>query len=625
VRNLFRLFAVVVATAAAATSSLAVGAGGGATWSQWGLDAQHHSFVDASGQSLDRILASTVYDPFVPQEQADKGGDLNVHYQVPLQRGNDTFMEFKTGTYTPVSPDGSNIATHWNTQIWNERALRFRDGRLTTTWNFQSDWKPEPDNMVGGWEPVFHAVLVGHSIFVPGLGGTVFELDAGTGKLIARINPFGTVIDPNTFVAGPLTADPHGNVLYNALKLNADQSAADSWLVRTGADGGNVTRVSYTTLVPNAPATCFVPFPSATLPWPPSPTATPAPVPCGIQRVGVNVAPAVASDGTIYSVTRADARPSRAGENTSFLVAVNPDLTRKWAASLRDHLDDGCGVLVRIAATDTPEKGACRHGANVGVDPATNQRPAGRVVDQSTSSPTVMPDGSVLYGSYSRYNIARGHLLKFSSTGSFLASYDFGWDSTPAVFQRGGSTHVVIKDNHYDEEAGFYCNPDPNVPVSQVVCASTRVATGPFYITQLNASLAPEWKFQNTNTQSCSRPPDGSLKCVSNHPGGFEWCVNAPAVDENGVVYMNSEDGNVYTVDQSHSGVFTTPRQTLFLQLALGAAYTPISLNEDGVIFTQNDGVLFVVGAGGNSNAGGTHTGAPAPHRVGLDIQHLPI
>lgn len=622
--HLFRLFAVVAASAVAAISSLTVEAGGGATWPQWGLDAQHDSFVDVAGQSLDGIRASMVYDPFVAQEQADKGGDLLAHYQVPLQRDHDVFMEFKTGTYTPISADGSNVATHWNTQIWNERALHFQDGRLTTTWSFQSDWKPEPDDFVGGWEPVFHAVLVGQSIFVPGLGGTVFQLDAGTGQLVTRVNPFGTVIDPNTFVAGPLTADAHGDVLYNVLKLNADESVADSWLVRIGANGG-VSRVSYTALVPDAPATCFVPFPETSLPWPPSPDATPAQVPCGIQRVGINVAPAVAPDGTIYSVSRASVRTNQAGQYTSFLVAVNANLTGKWAASMRDLLNDGCGVLVPIAATDTPEKGACRHGANVGVDPATNQRPAGRVIDQSSASPTVMPDGSVLYGSYSRYNIARGHMLKFSSTGTFLTSYDFGWDTTPAVAQFDGRTHVVIKDNHYDEEAGFYCNADPSVPVSQVVCAATGVPAGPFYITQLNANLVPEWKFQNTNTQSCSRQPDGSLHCVSDHPGGFEWCVNQPAVDAQGVVYMNSEDGNVYTVGQGNSGVFTTPRQSLFLQLALGAAYTPISLDEDGAIFTQNDGVLFVVGAGGNSATGATATPLPSAHRAAPGSQRLPI
>src|SRR5712692_3184891 len=128
--------------------------------------------------------------------------------------------------------------------------------------------------------------------------------------------------------------------------------------------------------------------------------------------------------------------------------------------------------------------------ANFGVDPATNHAGESRVLDQSSSSPTVLPDVSVLYGAYSRYNIARGHLFKFSSTGEFLAAFDFGWDTTPAVFSHDGTCSIVIKDNHYDEEAGFYCNPSGGV--SDIVCDSTGIPAGPFYITQLDANLVPE-------------------------------------------------------------------------------------------------------------------------------------
>src|SRR5438309_8315041 len=35
---------------------------------------------------------------------------------------------------------------------------------------------------------------------------------------------------------------------------------------------------------------------------------------------------------------------------------------------------------------------------------------------------------------------------------------------------------------------------------------------GTFYITQLDPNLQPEWKFENTNTQSCQRNPDRSIR-----------------------------------------------------------------------------------------------------------------
>src|SRR5262249_38207223 len=206
------------------------------------------------------------------------------------------------------------------------------------------------------------------------------------------------------------------------------------WLVEVRPDN-STTMVSYSALIPDAPATCIGRFSNSQLPWPPSPTATPsAQFPCGIVRAGVNVAPAIAPDGTVYTVGRVD-NSARYG----WVVAVNPGLTRKWDTSMRNLFLDGCGVTIPIATSPTPTKGTCRIAAVVAVtsvfDPTTNRPGDGNVLDQSSSSPTVLPDGNVLYGAYTRYNIARGHLIKFNrATGEPMASFDFGWDSTPAVF-----------------------------------------------------------------------------------------------------------------------------------------------------------------------------------------------
>ncbi len=62
-------------------------------------------------------------------------------------------------------------------------------------------------------------------------------------------------------------------------------------------------------------------------------------------------------------------------------------------------------------------------------------------------------------------------------------------------------------------------------------------------------------------------------------------------MDTDGIVYANSEDGFLYAIDRT--GVLC---QKIFLSLTLGAAYTPVSLDETGLIFTQNNGHLFVVG-----------------------------
>jgi hypothetical protein len=80
--------------------------------------------------------------------------------------------------------------------------------------------------------------------------------------------------------------------------------------------------------------------------------------------------------------------------------------------------------------------------------------------------------------------------------------------------------------------------------------------------------------------------------CADDHPNGFEWCINAPAVDVRGDVYVNGEDGRLYVIGQG--GI---ERASVFTNLALGAAYTPLALGPDGRIYTQNDGHLFVVGS----------------------------
>lgn len=572
----------VASPGAAAAHAWAIG------WPQWGQNAAHQGAVATPAQSLQRAIANVTYDPFVDQERTDGGGSILVHYQTPLLVGNAVYMEFKTGTYTPA--DGTNDVTRWNSQIWNERRLQLKGGSLVQAWNFQSDWKPEPANLALGWEPVFHAAVVGGSVYVPGFGGTVFRVDAGSGRQIARVNPFGSTIDPNTYVSGPLVADSRGNVYYNALQLDANQNATGAWLVEVRPDGSSRTQ-TFANLVPGAPTSCVGAFDNTTLPWPPAPGVLPASGPCGIQRPGLNVAPAVGPDGTVYTISRADFN-----ERYSYVVAANPDLSPKWAASMRDRLNDGCGVLVPIAPTSAPAQGACRNGATFGVDPQTNQQPAGRVRDIMSSSPTVLPDGSVLYGAWTRYDTIRGHLFKFSAAGAFQASIDFGYDSTPAVYQQhDGSVHIILKENHYDGEFGTYCNPGSD-SVSQTVCANSGVAQGPFYITQVNASLQVEWRFQNTNTETCTRQPDGSLQCVNDTPQGFEWCVNAPAVDGNGTVYANSEDGFLYSIPQGHHGTFTQFKQRVFMGVALGNAYTPSSISSDGVVFTSDNGRLFAIG-----------------------------
>src|SRR4030095_1566014 len=116
---------------------------------------------------------------------------------------------------------------------------------------------------------------------------TVYKLNRADGSVVARYNPFGPSIDANTYVAGPLTADNAGNIYYNAIKLHPSnpwgKDVVAAWLVKIAVDG-TISKVSCSTLVPNAPAAndpCKVQFANSQLPWPPSPDAVAPTTPCG--------------------------------------------------------------------------------------------------------------------------------------------------------------------------------------------------------------------------------------------------------------------------------------------------------------------------------------------------------
>lgn len=548
----------------------------GQGWTQWGQNPRHTGTVNVAAQRPEVIQGEFLYDPLAEAMREDSNGNLLVHYMAPIVDGQDVFMMTREGDWRScrefLQPCGTAL---WNRMRWNVTRLQWEGGKLTPKWTTDSQWKPAPDTG-SRWEPVFHPVLVGRYIYAPSNAGMVMKIDRESGRVMEQINPFGEE-NPNMYVAGPLTADEQGNLYYNAIQLAPANpwttEVAGAWLVKIGADG-SMARVSFGRMNREAPSTCRQTFSeagnAAPLPWPPSPEAVPPSGPCGRQRPGLNVAPAVGPDGTVYTVSRAHFNASH-----GYLVALDTNLRVKWISSLRDRLNDGCDVSLPPSGT----RGGCRAGATRGVDPTTNTLPAGQVMDLSTASPVVAPDGSILYGAFTGYNHFRGHLMKFSPAGDYLAAYDFGWDTTPAVYPHDGTYSVLLKDNHYG--ATSYCG----------VAAFCLPDEKRFDLVSLNADLKKEWGFRSTNTQACERLPDGTTRCET-QPEGFEWCVNMVAVDRNGVMYANSEDGNLYAVDRNGKLV-----GNLFLKVAIGAAYTPLAIGGDGRIYTQNAGSLFVVGA----------------------------
>lgn len=566
------------------------------SWTQLGQNAAHTGGACAPAQGFTSVLASVTFDPFVAQEVLDaevQNGHaaLNVHFQAPLVSGDDVYLETKGGTYTgcttfltdaqgftiPQSSDGGPCGQDaWDSQVWSEAYYHWESGALVKVASFDSDWKPLPGALVV-WEPLFHSALDGSVLWVPGAGGTVYQVDRATMLKRAQVNPFGSTIDPNTFVAGPITVATDGTVLYNVVHVTPSLSDMSGVLVRIEADGVTVHTADYSALMLDPPAPdggCLGAYynDNSAPPWPPADEHRVSTI-CGSLRPGINIAPAVGADGTIFTI----ALPSHA-PNAGALLAINPDLTPKWSGTLQEIFDDGCGVLIPADAQQDgslPDGGLdpnhCRAGATRGVDPDTGQMPSNQISDQSSSSPVVLPDGSVLYGGFTYYNNYRGHLVKFDATGKLVATYDDGWDQTPAVWGNANSYSIIVNDNHYANWSNDL--------------------VGPYDITQLDANLQKQGSFTATNTYACQRDASGDLSCTSDHPQGFEWGVNAAAIDENGTVYANSNDGRVYALLQGE-----TVAQSRFLIQSLAAAYTPVTVDGQGRTYTLNGGVLTVVG-----------------------------
>lgn len=253
-------------------------------------------------------------------------------------------------------------------------------------------------------------------------------------------------------------------------------------------------------------------------------------------RLGTNSAPALSLDGsTLYVALKG---------NGQYLAAIN-------------------------ATTLAPQ-------SRIAISSSAN----GQIIDQSTSSPTVGPDGDVYFGTWSGSNNYRGMLNHYSAdlTQAFEPG-SFGWDITPSIVPRalvpsyqGVSDYLVmVKYNNY-KGIGDGVNKmailDPND-------------------TQYDAMLQRQVMREVLTIAGVTPdgPPDGAVR---------EWCINTAAVDPfTKSILINSEDGVLYRWDLTTN----TFSESVVLQ-AVGVleAYTPTAIGPDGTVYAINKATLFAVG-----------------------------
>jgi hypothetical protein len=206
------------------------------------------------------------------------------------------------------------------------------------------------------------------------------------------------------------------------------------------------------------------------------------------------------------------------------------------------------------------------------------------VIDLSTASPTVGPDGQVYYGVFDDNfnNNDRGWMLHYDAKLSkALTPGAFGWDHTASIVPvsavpsyTGTSSYLLL--TKYNNYAGIGNGDglnkvallDPNATEIDPVSGVTTMKE---VMTVLGVTPDP-----------------------GNGPNAVrEWCINNAAVDVPGhSALVNSEDGNLYRWSFNTNSL----TQVISLNSGAGVPYTPTVIGPDGTVYAINNALLSAVG-----------------------------
>jgi hypothetical protein len=231
-------------------------------------------------------------------------------------------------------------------------------------------------------------------------------------------------------------------------------------------------------------------------------------------------------------------------------------------------------------------------------DPRNNFANSAGLLDDSTASPMVGPDGDVYYGVFGNpSNGSRGFLAHFDATLTQTKVFGgFGWDSTPALvpasmvpMYTGPSSYLLFeKYNNYSavevSDGGDGVNQIALLDPNQIMADPHSSSNGLQVMRAVMTIPGPT--------------PDKSF--LSQQPNAVrEWCINTALVDPaTNSILMPSEDGKLYRWDLTTCSL--TQAVTLNPQ-GIGEAYVPTIEGPDGTVYTIEKAHLFAVGglAGG--------------------------
>jgi hypothetical protein len=403
-------------------------------------------------------------------------------------------------------------------------------------WTEPTDYRLPPYSWIPSYSP---ALTAAGRLYFPGAGGTVYYVDNvdGTPTAPVRLAYFGLAnynANPNAynstvFINTPITADNSGDIFFGVRVTGSNPANLVSGIVRISA-AGNGTWIS-------------------------------AAAAAGDGNIGVvphNCAPALSNDqATLYIGVR-----SASTSYYGYLVGLNSTtLAPQYSVFLRD--------------------------------PRNNFANSAGLLDDSTASPMVGPDGDVFYGVFGNpYNGSRGFLSHFDSTLTQTKTFGgFGWDSTPSLVPAsmvptytGTSSYLLFE--KYNNYSAFEVG-DGGDAVNQIAILDPN-DTMPEPHDSSNGLLV-----MNAVMTMPGPTPDTGFTGVQ--PNAVrEWCINSALVDPaTHSVLMPSEDGNLYRWDLTTSS-FT--QAVTVNPNGIGEAYVPTLEGPDGTVYTIENARLFAVG-----------------------------
>ncbi|MBI3409508.1 MAG: Ig-like domain repeat protein [Planctomycetes bacterium] len=464
-----------------------------------------------------------------------------------------------TSVYTPVAQDLNSI--HWQTSIdINPSAAAHYGAPLVSPSNtvfvpvkisatgFRIDvfngvngafkYSLSSDYILPsfGWVPVYQPVLVTGAttarLYYPGAGGSIWYIDNadninhGAPVRVAFYGAYSATLNGSVFVDTPITGDAAGNIFFG---------------FRTQGTAGaplNTTQSGFARIDPSNAGSYVL--------------AGTAAGDAGIGRDSHNSAPAISNDGT-----------------TVYVLAKAPG-------------SDFYGYLLGLDTTTLATKYKV-----LLKDPRNNNQNFAGILDDSTASPMVAPDGDVYIGVFaSTYLGSRGWLLRFSGD---LATEKtpgaFGWDSTPAIVPAsmvpsytGASTYLIFsKYNNYDIDDGDGVNKVALLDPNSTQLDPHPQSAGQVEMREIFTIIGPT--------------PDAAGPSYPN--AVREWCINTAAVDPaTNSIFFDSEDGRIYRWNMLTNSL----SQAIALTPGIGEPYVPSVIGPDGTVYTLNGGTLFALG-----------------------------